>query len=516
MKGFVLQLCASLAATLPGKMGTSEIVLERVQALLKVDAGDGSLHEHLVRLSRKLAEQKPGEALAQLETLSRHLKKSNFRGTIATDEAIPIVADAEAEDNRLQWCGDILKLVRPPSDPTAAPKVLGTVQNFLEDSAMFRWAGVGFSQQESYHIAASLRNLAAETPSIESLRLWGKVLGTDADYLVAEGTLKSIPKNPDGPEKAPMLPDSPEFDVELRGEGANTFTYWVSSGGCAPWVRLPAARASHIVASRSIKHILTGSLDAPVLSMPWFPGKERHFLRAQIARISSTCMLATKGWFEEAEEGGGKIKEVEAPAEGFPGQEELASDAGWVHRMAYLNKIGKTTFPDVDALTTAELISEDQAKAINTQIEAEGDPKATLSGIDGDLAEVKPDGDEGNVVAWSFKVFGDKGLYKFGDADRTHQVTAARSMIWPGATTVAQGTKFANIYIGYATKCGTLMPSNPQTGLPLLLGTDPFSPLVPDDIMDEPNDLEEHDEPNPGEDDVASLGESVDPAEEDA
>jgi len=249
--------------------------------------------------------------------------------------------------------------------------------------------------------------------------------------------------------------------------------------------------------------------------MPWFPGKERHLLRAQIARISATCTLAAKGWYEEDEEAGaGKIKEVEAPTEAFPGQEDLASDAGWCHRMPCLNKIGKCSYPDVDALTGAELITEEQAKVISAQIEAEGDLKGILAGVDGDLGEVKPEGDEGNVVAWSYKVFGDKGMYKFGDADRTHQVTAARSMIWPGATTVTQGTEFANIYIGYATKCGSLLPANPVTGLPLISGTDPFSPLVPDDIMDEPDDLEEHDEPNPCEDDVESEGGSVDPADD--
>merc|ERR1719230_189343 len=94
---------------------------------------------------------------------------------------------------------------------------------------MFRWAGVGFSQQESYHISESLRRLAAETPSIESLRLWGKVLGTEGDYLVAEGMLTSIPK-PTGDDvevPVPVMPDSPEYDVEPRGEGANSFTYWV-------------------------------------------------------------------------------------------------------------------------------------------------------------------------------------------------------------------------------------------------------------------------------------------------
>lgn len=505
-------------------MGTSDIVLERVQALLKVDSGSGSLHEHLVRLSRTLAEQKPGEALAQLETLSRHLKRSNFRGTGAPDKALPTVADAEAEEARLQWCGDILNLVRAPSDPTAAPKVLGVVQNFLQDAAMFRWAGIGFSQQESYHIGCSLRKLAADSPSIESLRLWGKILGTEGDYYVAEGVLQSIPKvpNPDGePEKQFVLPDSPEFDIEPRGQGANTFTYWISAGGCAPWVRLPAARASHIVASRAIKRLMTGNADSPVLSMPWFPGKERHLLRSQIARISASCTLAPSGYYEPDEEAGeGKIKETENPAESFPAPDALCTDAAWVHRMQCLNKIGKCSYPEIDAITDSlgEGITPEQTKSLKTlaaKQEAEGDAKGLLAGIEADLSEVKPEGDEGNVVAWSFKVFGDKGIYKFNDADKSHQVTAARSMIWPGAATVAQGTRFANIYIGYATKCGTLLPANPTTGLPLLEGTAPFNPLIPDDIMDEPQDLEEHDEPNPGEDDVASMGESVDPGDAD-
>jgi radial spoke head protein 4A len=487
------------------------MALERVQALLKVDTGNGSLHEHLVRLSRKLAEQKPVEALAQLETLSRHLKKSNFRGKPAPDMSIPIVADSDAEDSRLQWCDNILKLVRQPSDLTAAPRVLSAVQNFLEDAAMFRWAGVGFSQQESYHLGASLRKLASDTPSLESLRLWGKVLGTDGDYVVAEGVLNSFKKSAEAPEKPPLLPDSPEYDVEPRGEGANTFTYWVSAGGCAPWVRLPAARASHVVASRTIKHIMTGNLDAPVLSMPWFPGKERHFLRAQIARISATCTLATTGWYEPDDEAGpGKIKEAENPTESFPAPDALATPEGWVHRMPCLNKIGRCSFPDVDALTEAGF--EKFAKEINAQIEAEGDPKELLGGIANDLSEIpKPEGQEDDVQAWSFKVFGDKGMYQ---DNKTHQVTAVRSLVWPGATTVTQGNKFANLYVGYGMKCGTLMPPNPQTGFALLPGIDAFSPLIPEDIMGEPEELEEQDEPNPGEDDVASNGDSVDPADD--
>jgi hypothetical protein len=504
-------------------MGTSEIVLERVQALLKIDTGSGSLHEHLIRLSRKLADEKPGEALAQLETLSSHLKQASFRGRPAPDEILPIVADPEAEDALLRWCSNVLKLCAAPSDPTAAPKVLGMVQNFMEDAAMFRWAGIGFGQQESYHIALSLRKLASDIPSVESLRLWGKVLGTEGDYYVAEGLLQSIPKPPpdDNAETPiPVMPDDPEYDVEPRGEGANSFTYWISLGATSPWERLPAARASQIVASRAIKKVLTGNMDAPVLSMPWFLGKERHLLRSQIARISATCSLAPKGYYEEDAEAGipNAVKEAEDPLGAFPGAAELETADGWVHRMPHLMKIGKCSFPDISA--AEDKLSElkgaaaaEASKALLTfqqeQAEQGGDikPPPPTQGIGEDLMELYTAAPPDSTPAWTFKSFGDQGAYP---EDKSHKVIAVRSTIWPGAVTVAQGTKFANIYVGYAMKTGSLVPPMEGSGLPLN-NTSPFLPLVPDPIMTEPDDLEEQAEPNPKEeDDMDDDDKSVD------
>merc|ERR1712000_76311 len=79
-----------------------------------------------------------------------------------------------------------------------------------------------------------------------------------------------------------------------------------------------------------------------------------------------------------------------------------------------------------------------------------------------------------------------------------HCVTSVRSLLWPGAISVAQGKRFANLYVGYGLKCGTLVPGDKVSKLPLpLRGTCPFSPLEPADIMEEPNDLEEYEEPNP-------------------
>lgn len=481
-------------------MATSDIALEKVQALLKVDTGGGSLYNHLVSVIRTLAAEKPTDALGQLEALSRYLKQASHRGALAPDVAEDTVADAAAEALRQSWCAQALSLARP-TDPTATPVVLGAVQNFLEDASMFEWAGIGFGRQESYHIAMSLRKLAASTPAIERLRLWGKILGTDGDYYVAEGSIKM----PADATPTP-LPGTPEYDVEPRGQGANVFSYWVSAGGAAPWVRLGAARASNIVAARSIKRLMTGKLSSSVNCTPWFPGTEQHLLRAQIARISATCTLAAKGWYEADDEAGkNKIKEVESPTEAFPSHEELATQGGWVHASPYLLGSGRSVWPDMDALEGQ--LSEEAIKDLQQQAEAEPE-HGMLEPIEADLEDLKPEDAEGSP-AWSIKVYGDQGIYTLGDAQKSYRVTAVRSLIWPGAVTVAQGTRFANLYIGYGLKCGSLVPPQKESGLPLR-GTVPILPLAPADIMDEPQDLVEQEEPNPIQDEAASDKGDVD------
>lgn len=490
-------------------MGTNEICLEKVQALLKIDTGSGSLHEHLTRVVRKLAEDKPAQALEALESLSRDLKQAQFRGAPSPDENLTPVVDGAAEEKLKQWCMDTLQVVREPSDPGTAPRVLAAVQNFMEDAPMFEWAGVGFGKQESFRIAMSLRKLSIDVPSLEGLRLWGKILGTEGDYYVAEGTLQAPP----GAVPAPAaVPGTPEYAVEERGVGANTFAYWVTDGGANPWIRLPSARADHIVAARVCQRLMTGNLGSPVHSTPWFPGKERHLLRAQIARITSTCTLCVKGWYEADEEAGkNKIKQAEETDALF-NHEELATQAGWNHASPHLLSTGKSTWPDLEAFPEGTL-SEAQTAEIQAAAENEAE-KGMLEGLEADLEEIKPEDAEGSP-AWSIKVFGDKALYTFADSQKSHRVTAVRSNIWPGAVTVAQGTRYANIYVGYGLKSGALVGPDPKTGLPLR-GTCPFSPLEPGDIMEEPKDLEEQEEPNPQQDEAESDHEGSVDADPDA
>lgn len=497
-------------------MATSDIAMERVQALLKVDTGDGSLYSHVVKIASAMSQQKPNDALDIIESLSHNLKKANFRGTGAPDPEQDIIVDADADEKRRQWCENALTLVRQPSDPLSSSKVLGAVQNYMEDATMFEWAGVGFGRQENFHIAMSLRKLAADVDGLGKLRLWGKVLGTQGDYYVAEGTIQVPDTRGEGAPPPPVLPGSPEYDVEGRGEGANTNTYWVSSGGAAPWVRLPVARASNIVAARKFKHLMTGQLGSPVNTMPFFPGRENHYLRAQIARITSTCTLAVSGYYEVDDAEDAKKNAIRVANEGapeFPGHETLAGLDGWVHAAPALLSTGKSSWPNFDNLEEGTL-SEEVLNAINVQRDNEPE-KGMLEAIGTDLvAELGvEDAGEGSP-AWNIK-----GQYTFPDATKSYRITAVRSMIWPGAIAVAQGSRFANLYVGYAQKCATLVDPYKESGLPLA-GASAFSsgnmqlPLAPEDVMDEPNYQEEQEEPQPPLADDASDGDDMEPPDD--
>ena len=60
-----------------------------------------------------------------------------------------------------------------------------------------------------------------------------------------------------------------------------------------------------------IKKILTGNLNAEIDSQPPFPGKEKHLLRAQIARISFSCNLVPSGIYKVNEEDPKEIELIE-------------------------------------------------------------------------------------------------------------------------------------------------------------------------------------------------------------
>ena len=52
-----------------------------------------------------------------------------------------------------------------------------------------------------------------------------------------------------------------------------------------------------IVGARKIRSFFTGCLSSPIRGYPPFPGEEKDYLRAQIARITATTHISPTGFY---------------------------------------------------------------------------------------------------------------------------------------------------------------------------------------------------------------------------
>ena len=141
----------------------------------------------------------------------------------------------------------------------------------IADSKIYEWAGIGFGEIETWRIQRSLKTLAKESGAA-SIRLFGKIAGTQKDYYVAEGVVEGGEEGGEG-EGRPA-------DQEAKGTGVNKFTYWVTDSILEKWTKLPDLSPADIKASRQIKVLFTGDLERPIFTNPFFFGREKHYLRA--------------------------------------------------------------------------------------------------------------------------------------------------------------------------------------------------------------------------------------------
>jgi len=396
-----------------------------------------SVYEHFASIIDKVVLQKPDDPHGALEVLSRLLKVEAPKG-----ESF----DATEMEAMKAKASSMMAVTEVPMEGEGGPKTVCAIPDFMEEASMLEWAGVGFGDLESYQIMCSLRKLAAdaEADGIQKLRFWGKILGTSADYYVAEGQLEAAGD-----------PDENDPDFEPQGSGANAFTFWVTTSLTGTWEKLPHTTPKHIIASRKIKKIMTGDLNSKVITHPHFPGTEKELLRAQIARITADTVLCITGFVAANEDG-----EIAQNTEWIcPEASYLAKPEGWTHERAHILKTGRTIHHEIPEDAEEE---EDKKKADKMRQEQEADPvRSRIRGI-----ETDPD------LQWAVRQGGDKSLYTAGEGVKSYAVTTVRCLTWPGAVTVSKGQQFTNIYVGQGLKYG-----EPD-----------FFPCAPLDIQDEPED----------------------------
>lgn len=162
----------------------------------------------------------------------------------------------------------------------------------------------------------------------DTVRFAGKIFGTQSDYWVAAGRLGE-------PEE-----DAKDSSIEARGKGVNETVFWVTDNLLSDWIQLPDCRPDDIKQARQIKHIFSGDLNAIVDSNPTFCGKERHLLRATLARIFHATAIVPKGLFTLDEE----TNEVKFGEDFvFPKTEELRDIKVWGNVHQIILQAGRVT-----------------------------------------------------------------------------------------------------------------------------------------------------------------------------
>lgn len=433
-----------------------------------------SEYDHLEKIINRVISEKPKDALGLVEVLSRLVREQ-------ADAKIPTTSeDLEAAVEYVQKI-QVLDKVPAEGDPPAPVNVGSAVPDFCEDAEILQWAGVGFGELESYKIKCALRNLAFKQMEngYTRIRLWGKILGTDADYYVAEAYKEGESGEPD--ENDP--------DFEPAGQGSNKYTYLVTNDlASQEWIRLPNIRPKEIVAARRIKKLMSGKTTAKVVTHPSFAGTEEVLLRAQIARISADTTLMFKDQLKREGNFGEEDATEPAPNEEFvaPTAAARLMPEAWQHSEPHILQIGRTTHRDPPEADDENPDAPDNKVRKRMLMEQESDP------VRDPIRQLAGDG-----LQWNFKQFGDTSLYKSASSDaaaqpRSNAVSCVRSLTWPGAVTVAQATNLVQLYVGY--------------GLP---AKEPdFFPHGLADVQEEPEDADEQVEPQ------GTLEEDKPPAEE--
>ncbi|KAM8953649.1 radial spoke head protein 6 homolog A [Pelodytes ibericus] len=467
--------------------------------LMQADKSGVSLYEHLSGLlSRILAERPPNalESLAELSTELQWARMSRGPDALRTPrENLQTYTKAEIQRTLFTRGAGEGEESEAEGEMTESP-----LPNLLDLAHLVQQGGLNLGRDETVRISLALKHLL-DTHPLQYCRFWGKILGTQGSYLVAEVEFREgedeeaeeggeeeekeaeegdeegeTEEAEDLPPKSTYRPP-PEIPQEENGSGANKYVYYVCPEAGAEWVRLPPVTPAQITIARKIKRLFTGKLDAPVITYPPFLGTEANLLRAQIARISAATHVSPLGFYQfseeegdEEEESGARDTYEENPEfEGIPVTEMVESLSNWVHHVQHILPQGRCVWVNT-AMKSEEQIEDEEGEDEEKEEEEEPEPEVGPHL----LTPLSEDAEMNHIPPWTLSLS--------SQLIPQHALAVMRSNLWPGAYTIASPKKFENIYIGWGVKYspeGYSPPAPPQpqaeypSGPEVSEGTDP-------------------------------------------
>ncbi|KAM9441344.1 radial spoke head protein 4 homolog A [Clarias gariepinus] len=400
-------------------------------------------------------DERPENTVDVIEDLSREIKRSMLQETQSTVRDSPSTSSSDllAEQQRPLF---------NRGEEEEHEEMETPLPNMTELTFFLEQIGVGLGREEMQRILLALKQLVDSQP-LQRCRFWGKILGIEWNYIVAEVEYRDGEEEEDEAEQETQEDEEKEGEEELdplpkssykppspvpnesRRTGTNKFTYFVCREPGLPWVRLPEVTPAQITVARQIRKFFTGRLDAPVVSYPPFPGNEANYLRTQIARISAGTQVSPLGFYqfreeegEEEEEGARDSVEDNTEFEGIPMHEMAESLSAWVHHIQHILKQGRCTWVNM-----AEKPEREEEDAEEEEKEEEPDEPEPEIGPPL-LTPLSEDAEVNNTPPWSTRIS--------SHLIPQYAIAFVRSNLWPGAYAYACGKKFENIYIGWGMK----------------------------------------------------------------
>ncbi|XP_069025302.1 radial spoke head protein 4 homolog A isoform X1 [Embiotoca jacksoni] len=439
-----------------------------------------NLYDHLTQLLTKVMDERPLDTVDVMEDMSLEVKRASLEDMQSTLRDLPQTTTAEllAEQQHL--------LFSQPEDADQDDELgESPLPNVSEIGFYLEQAGVSLGREEMHRIFLALQKLV-ESQALLRCRLWGKILGIESNYIVAEV------EHRDGKEEEEQSTDEPaeeeereaeteenEIDplprstyspppvvpMEAPGTGANKFSYYVCKEPGLPWVKLPHVTPAQITMARLVRKFFKGRLDAPLACYPPFPGDEANYLRAQIARISAGTHVSPHGYYHLREEEGDEEEEapqdsyeVNPDFESLPAAEMAESLSNWVHHVPHILQQGRCTWVNLAVKPGDDSNEEGEAD------EKEEDPDEPEPETGPPLlTSLSQDAEMFNVPPWSLRLS--------STLTPQHAITVLRSNLWPGAFAYTCGKKFENFYVGWGLKhagegFNPAVPPPPQTEYP--------------------------------------------------
>ncbi|XP_064454099.1 radial spoke head protein 4 homolog A [Mirounga angustirostris] len=450
-----------------------EIAIQSAKAyLLKTSSKSGlNLYDHLSDMLTKVLDERPENAVDIIESISQDVKMAHFRKKLDTlqneNEMLPIYEIAEKQ-KALFLHGNLEGADQELEDEIAE----NSLPNVMESAFYFEQAGVGLGTDETYRVFLALKQLT-DTHPIQRCRFWGKILGLEMNYIVAEVEFREgedeedvedenvTEERDDGDSEADENDEeelrrtfykTPQpIPKEESRTGANKYVYFVCNEPGGPWVKLPSVTPAQIVIARKIKKFFTGHLETPIVSYPPFPGNESNYLRAQIARISAGTHVSPLGFYQFGEEEGEEEEEeVEGRRDNFEENPDfegiqvidlVESLSNWVHHVQHILSQGRCNWFNPTQKSEEEEEEEDEEKE-----EEKGEEPDYMEEEVGPplLTPISEDLEIQNIPPWTTRLS--------SNLIPQYAIAVLRSNLWPGAYAFSNGKKFENFYIGWGHK----------------------------------------------------------------